>query len=324
MDLQTKIKRFVNVVQNNKPKKSFDIIHDYFKYRLFGKYKSRFRILKQTYGEKIAEINQDSNQNNKTSEDNIIFCVIGDLEPKNGVYKHFENAVTELNKLDNEFELDFVASVGDLVHRGKKAHYKSLDNLIQKLKPEFYPIIGNEEIGGGTELFLNYLNKWNRTQDFKDMSYTLEFEDLRFIFASAGNNGSNLSSKEINWIKSNLNDNKPSVLFLHSPINPSFPRSQKGSKSSRFNCILEQENLILVFSGHSHMDLDTNTTFIKDKFGTNHVHVPGVERTKIGKRHVPRFRFVHINTNGVIEIKSYNLFDKSFEENNKIKIIFDF
>jgi len=323
MDIQTTIKRFISVIYNNSPKESFHIIHDYFKYRYLGKYKSYFRILTQNWHKKISEINQDSSQDYKTPENNILFCVVGDLEPKSGVYKHFESSVTELNKLDRELELNFVASVGDLVHRGKKDHYKSLDHLIQNLRPKFYPIIGNEEIGGGTELFLRHLNKWNKTRDFKDVSYTLEFEDFQFIFASAVNNGSNLSSKEINWIKNNLKNNKPSVLFIHSPINPSFPRSQKGSKSSRFNCLLEQENLILVFSGHSHMDLDTNTTFIKDKFGTNHVHVPGVERTKIGKKHVPRFRFVHINTNGIIEIKSYNLDKKEFERNNSIKIIFD-
>jgi len=311
MDIQTTIKRFISVVYNNRPKESFYIIHDYFKYRYFGKYKSYFRILMQNWHKKISEINQDSSQDYKTPENNILFCVVGDLEPKSGVYKHFESSVTELNKLDRELELNFVASVGDLVHRGKKDHYKSLDRLIQNLHPKFYPIIGNEEIGGGTELFLRHLNKWNKTRDFKDVSYTLEFEDFQFIFASAANNGSNLSSKEINWIKNNLKNNKPSVLFIHSPINPSFPRSQKGSKSSRFNCLLEQENLIFrTFTyGPRHQ-----YNIYKRQIQNKSCSCSWGRKNKNWKKHAPRFRFVHINTNGIIEIKSYNLDKKEFEK----------
>jgi Icc protein len=246
----------------------------------------------------------------------IRFAVIGDLEPKpRPEFGNFRKAVETINRLNRTQPIDFVAGVGDIPHKGTKIQYEAVTEILRELRVPLYPVLGNEELAADTGRFFEYARQWNDRSDvIRDTRYVKDHDEMRFVFATALRNGIDFTEDELNWIEASLKttDDRPAVLFVHAPPKNVYPAG-KEMTTTNFDRILSIPNLTAVFSGHSHMNPDDVMTEVRDEWGTQHVHVPGIERTKVGDRHVPRFRFVTIDLAGHATVETYNLREDAFE-----------
>jgi Icc protein len=251
----------------------------------------------------------------------VRFAVIGDLEPKpTPDFENFRTTVDTVNQLNRTWPLDFVAGVGDIPHKGKKVQYEAVTEILRELRVPLYPILGNEELAADTSRFFEYADQWNdRPDTIRDTSYVKDHGEMRFVFATAERNGIDFTKDELDWIKTSLRttDERPAVLFVHAPPKNVYSAG-KEMTTTNFDRILAVPNLTAVFSGHSHMNPDDVATEVKDEWGTNHVHVPGIERTKVGDCHVPRFRLVTIESAGRVTVETYNLREDAFEGRHSV------
>jgi len=254
----------------------------------------------------------------------VRFALLGDVEPKpDPVFTNLEKAVAAINEINKDSPLDFVASIGDIARNGTIEQYEAATILLTQLQVPLFGIMGNEEMAGGEERFLEYVAKWNGAlATSPEVRFVKILGSYAFIFATASNNGLGFSEQDLEWLTMQIKQNsqRAIILFTHAPAQDVFPEAQRRViPNEEFNEILRNPNLHVQFSGHIHMDLDSIVTYIADKNGVHHVHAPAIERTKIGDSHTPRIRVVTLDNNGTVDIQSYHLDEKCFEEKHRIQ-----
>jgi len=227
----------------------------------------------------------------------IQFAVIGDVEPKGDTsFSNLRKTVTCINQMATHGSISFTASVGDICHRGSIAQYETASELLSDLSCPFYAIMGNEELMESKERFLSYASRWNKDQsEIPDTSYVKCYAGIVFIFVTAHQGGKTFSDEEITWLEEciDAHPENPIMIFTHAPMPGLFPEAKgRTMEDDKFNAILRRQNVHIVFSGHTHFDLDTVNSAVKDTYGVYHIHIPGIERTKVGPTHTPRFRIV--------------------------------
>lgn len=259
-------------------------------------------------------------------EKGIQFAVLGDAEPKpHPEFEHLRSAVEVIEAIHAERAFNFVAGIGDLPHRGKPEQYEIITKLFSSLTPPLYPILGNEELRGTQEdisRFLEFATRWNNASPHIEATrYTIDTDQVRFVFASADTDGKNLSGDEVDWIQEQLDTvgERPVVLFIHTAPQGVFPAG-RAMADPIFDRVADHESLAVAFSGHSHMNLNTVKSHVVDEFGTHHVHVPGLERTKVGDTHVPWLRLAVITPDDVLQIETYNVQAREFTPDHQVTI----
>lgn len=256
----------------------------------------------------------------------VRFGILGDVEPKpNPEFGNLRHAVELLNDLHEDFPLDFVAGIGDIPHKAKESHYEIATSILKELEPEFYPIVGNEEMERDTEYFIEFKNEISPGAQCEPFRYSLVKGGMVFLFVSAISDGVNFSNEELNWIQSQLDHHSelPAVCFAHAAPHQSWPKTQDIKTANRFQQTVNGARLVTVFSGHSHLNIDSYNTVLWDQRGINHVHVPGIERTKYGDTHRPRIRVCAVHPTGLLEIRTYNLRKGIEEKSHRHRLIFE-
>ncbi|HHW09367.1 MAG TPA: hypothetical protein GXX29_05285 [Firmicutes bacterium] len=257
------------------------------------------------------------------------FALLGDVEPKpDPVFLWFDRAIALINRLNEAEKIDFTACVGDMIHGGKLIQYQGATAILKKLVTPFYTIMGNEELNEGRELYLTYAAQWNDDPgEIPDISYVKEYGGIRFVFATAEDRGKTFSQAEADWIAEQLRSapQMPVMLFTHASIAGIFPEAgPRAQKNDLLKDILRLPNLTAVFTGHTHLNLDQATTFVLDEHGLAHIHLPGIERTKVGGEHIPRLRVATVYEGGEVLIQTYNLIHGEEEPKHRINFVMRF
>ncbi len=272
------------------------------------------------------------------------FAVLGDVEPKpEPIFDNFRKAVHAVNQLAEDpgidgrhgiddlggldgfgsiGGIDFTVCIGDLAHKGKTEQYEIVTDILAGLKTPVYAIMGNEELCQSVDRFLEYAARWNDGVDgLPGISYVKEGAGYTFVFATAVNDGRTFTTEEIAWIERQVDQrsDSPVILFTHAPAPGLFPvPAERAMANELFERVTARPNVIAVFSGHIHLDLDAAASYAQDAHGVHHIHVPGIERTKVGPTHTPRFRVVTLFDDARVLVQTYNVALEQFEERHQI------
>ncbi|MFP4448785.1 MAG: metallophosphoesterase family protein [Bacteroidales bacterium] len=237
---------------------------------------------------------------------------IGDGEPKPcAEFPHTDSAVEQINKLAQSQPIDFIIGVGDIAHKGTEIQYDAATEVLQKLEPPFYPIMGNEEHGYTIKRYLHYAQKWN--SDIKSPNYVINHDKLAFVFASP-DHGRDLDDSGAKWILEQVRrlSPKPVVLVVHSAQQGAYPENpDKGISNKLFKeKVVSQSNLKAIISGDLHMDMD-RVNHSKKIDHVHYLHIPALERTKIPDEtnHTPMFRVMTIEKDGKATVDTYKVGD---------------
>lgn len=263
-------------------------------------------------------------QNTQTS--NVRFAILGDVEPKpDPVFALFQNAIDRINSIHAQTPLDFVAGIGDIPHHGSVEQYENASSVLATLQPPLFAIMGNEEMAGGAARFQQYAARWRGTSPDKiALRYIKDCGQYTCIFITASTNGIQFSEEDLDWLEEQaaLHSQNSILLFTHAPTKDIFEIDQaRAIQHERFAEILHRSSIRLHFSGHTHIDPDFTATHVIDQQGVHHVHIPGIERTKVGEKHTPRFRLVELQPGGFIDIQTFNLMEQRFEETHRIQCV---
>jgi len=243
-------------------------------------------------------------------------AVIGDAEPKpQPVFENLTMAVDAINDLHEVMGLTCVVGVGDIAHQGSDAQYIEATKVLSELEIPFYTIIGNEEWADARK-FQHYAYLWSKHDKDVGSRYVKNWAGYLFIFLSGERDGSDLSDHDIEWAAGilKIHGGQGAVLITHAPAPGVFAYGlNREIANERFQELYQYTNLKVVLSGHLHMDLDTEPGVVKDKNGVVHIHVPGIERTKVGDGHRPRFRVLSLLGNGLLKVETYDLTEGRFD-----------
>lgn len=187
--------------------------------------------------------------------------------------KHFTMALEDIKKLSPNSIGIFVN--GDIADHGEVSEYRIFNQQIKNAGdglPKVYCAIGNHDLAQGpynTKLsnFLKY------TEPGVDrVYYDLWLEDTHFIFLGSETPGLNadLSAKQLSWFKAKLaekhEEGRPIYVFLHQGLMDTvagtfaYQKWHGINQATRFANILKDYPEVVLFSGHSHWEMDSLST----------------------------------------------------------------
>ena len=184
--------------------------------------------------------------------------------------KHFATALADIKSLSPNSLGIFIN--GDIADHGLKSEYRAFQNLIEQAGaglPKVYCSIGNHDLADGPyaqklEMFLEYTDP-----GVDSVYYDLWLNDVHFIFLGGEEPGlhAHLSNQQLEWFREKLaenrNQNRPIYVFLHQGLMDTVAgtfayQDWHGIKQSRqFAEILKDYPEVILFSGHSHWEMDS-------------------------------------------------------------------
>ena len=183
---------------------------------------------------------------------------------------HFATALEDIKKLSPNSIGIFIN--GDIADSGSVSEYRCFRQLLSNAGsslPSVYCAIGNHDLANGpydTHLknFLQYTEP-----GVDSVYYDLWLNGVHFIFLGSESFGlqADLSTTQLNWFKEKLNEdrdeNRPIYVFLHQGIIDTVAgtfayQEWHGIKQSRaFAKILKDYPEVVLFTGHSHWEMDS-------------------------------------------------------------------
>lgn len=161
---------------------------------------------------------------------------------------------------------DFAMFTGDLVNKPKTSELDKFVKHVKRLSCPWYAINGNHDIsidGPLTkEVFLKTIKECNPDMNFKNSYYAFTPKRgyrviaLDSIIDSRLTSNGEIPSKQLNWLKDELNNNKKNVIILctHVPIDEPYQSSNhKLLNENEVKSVLKSyTNPIIVLQGHYH------------------------------------------------------------------------
>jgi len=272
------------------------------------------------------------------SNADLAFAVLGDVH---GNIDSFQRAINDLYTINSG--MDALVLNGDTVDQGIEEQYDSVKKTLNKNKdllPE--TIIGNI----GNHEFFNYnagVNSAQQVQAF--INRYLEFSGEKKVyhdtwlkgyhFISLGSEDSNskavnsitafISKDQQNWLKEKLAENyqkgKPIFVFLHQPLIFKFGnRTYVGvEQSEQIKEILSQYPEVILFSSHTHRDLDANSVELNNPFtmintgAVGYTLIPDESSQRGMRRESSYIKGLYIEVNGnKVVVKGRNIKEKQW------------
>lgn len=258
-------------------------------------------------------------------ENDLAFSVLGDVHEN---IDSFQEAINDLYIINPG--MDALILNGDTVDQGLEKQYTSVKNTINKNK-ELLPEIIIKNIGNHE--FFDYNAGANSPQQVQTfINRYLEFSGEEKVyhdtwikgyhFISLGSEDGNsekinsvtayISDKQQNWLKEKLDENyqkgKPIFVFLHQPLDTGIKGWIGVEQSQQLKAILSGYPEVILFSSHTHADLNENSVVLNQPFTL--VHTGAVHYTLVynssgegGRRKEPSYIkgvYVEVNENKVV------------------------
>ena len=182
----------------------------------------------------------------KTEEKNDFkFAVIGDTQGMNHIFK---NAVKEMD------DIEFLIHLGDLTSSSKKSGYDRVESVMNSTDFPVYTTIGNHDVRfDGKNIYENRI---------APLQYSFTYSNYNFIFLNSAQ--LSIDQSQIDWMESELSDDKNNVILTHAPYFDPFRGSHTmDDQSSELMSDFISDNYVDAFmSGHIHayyQDVSKNT-----------------------------------------------------------------
>lgn len=173
----------------------------------------------------------------------VTFAVLGDNRNGDAIFSEI------ISKINNDKEIEFVMTTGDLTPSGTRDEYDNYYKLAGQCRVRIYDCMGNHDIGrwgSGTKIF----NKKNGNP-----YYYFDKDGCRFIVLD--NSGRSMGRKQISWLEKALEHKGAIFVFIHKPLfdpTGNFPKYIMLNKSERniLYTLFRRAKVNCVFVGHIH------------------------------------------------------------------------
>lgn len=168
-------------------------------------------------------------------KDEFRFAVIGDTQGMNHI---FMDAVKEME------DVDFLIHLGDLTASGKRSGYDSVKRVMNSTDFPVYSTIGNHDIRfDGKDIYENRLSP---------LQYSFSYSNYNFIFFNSAE--LSLRQEQVDWMRSEIEDDKENVLITHAPYFDPFGGSHTMDEEScnMMDEFVSEHDVHAYLSGHIH------------------------------------------------------------------------
>ncbi|OPJ65919.1 metallophosphoesterase family protein [Clostridium chromiireducens] len=279
----------------------------------------------------------DKSAASKVPDVDLAFAVLGDVHEN---IDSFQESINDLYKINPG--MDALVLNGDTVDQGIEKQYDSVKKTINKNKDLLPKIIikniGNHEFFNydievnSPEQVQTFINRYLEFAEEDKVYHDTWVKDYHFISLGSEDGNSetmnsitaSISEEQQKWLKEKLAEKyqkgKPIFVFLHQPLNSgNGANSWVGVKQSdQVKEILSKYPEVILFSSHTHRDLDENSVVLNQPFTM--VHTGAVHYTIIpdqgsegGRRREPYIKGLYIEVNGdKVVIQGRNIKDKQW------------
>lgn len=250
----------------------------------------------------------------------LTFSVLGDVH---GNISSLNEAIKDLYTINPH--MDALVLNGDTVDQGKEDQYDSVKSTISKnkdlLPKTIIKNIGNHEFydyEAGTnspEQVQTFINRYLEFSGEEKVYHDTWLKDYHFISIGSEDGNSKtldsvrafISDDQQKWLKEKLAEKyqkgKPIFVFLHQHLN----FENKGwigvEQSKQVRAILSKYPEVILFTSHTHSDLDSSSVLINQPFTM--IHTGAVSYTIVqdqnsegGRRREPYIKGLYIEVNG--------------------------
>lgn len=233
------------------------------------------------------EVSANESVEDTASKKGITFGVLGDIHNN---LDSFQEAIEDLYEIDSG--IDLLVLNGDTVDQGKEESYSSIKNLMSKNK-ELLPKIIIKNIGNHE--FYDYEAGTNSAEQVKTfINRYLEFAGEEKVYhdkwvggyhfislgSEDGNSKTNdsvrafISDTQQKWLKDKLAEKyekgRPIFVFLHQHLNNGNEGWIGVEQSSEVRKILSKYPEVILFTSHTHSDLNNRSILLKQPFTMVH------------------------------------------------------
>ncbi len=187
--------------------------------------------------------------------------------------------------LTNDANTSGIFIGGDLVDNGAEEEYQHFNEIYasnDKL-PRLYSIIGNHEFWFGDaskeswqanmDRYYQYTLPEDELEEYSKAYYARKIGETKFIFLNSDSKESDkptdaqLSNEQVEFLETEMASTevgKPTFIFLHQPLAGTVVGSTSDgvNKSAEVQAILENYPQAILFTSHSHVDLDQPGTMV--------------------------------------------------------------
>lgn len=246
--------------------------------------------------------------------------MLGDIHENTGSLK---KAIKDLNKINSS--MDALVLNGDIVDQGLDKQYNSVKNVLNKNK-ELLPKaiiknIGNHELFeynieiNSPAQVQGFINRYLEFADESNVYHDTWVRGYHFISLGSEDGNSEtlnsitafISDKQLKWFEEKLSENyqkgKPIFVFLHQPLDYGNGKWIGVKQSEQIKEILSQYPEVILFSSHSHSDLNENSVILNKPFtivntGAIHYTIIRDANSESGRRRKSYIKGVYVEVKG--------------------------
>jgi 3',5'-cyclic AMP phosphodiesterase CpdA len=273
----------------------------------------------------------------KIPDVDLAFSVLGDIHENTDSFQQAINDLYTINPGMNALVLN-----GDTVDQGIEKQYDSMKKIIDKnkdlLPKTIIRNIGNHEFFNydievnSKEQVQTFINRYLEFSGEQKVYHDTWVKDYHFISLGSEDGNSEtmnsitafISEDQQNWLKEKLAENyekgKPIFVFLHQPLD--FNTGGNGwvgsEQSKQLIEILSKYPEVILFSSHTHRDLDESSVQVDKPFtmihtGAVHYTLVSDKNSQGGRRRESYIKGLYIGVNGnKVVVKGRNFKDKQW------------
>lgn len=174
------------------------------------------------------------------ASDTLTIALTGDS------HRFYDEAENMVNKLNTEFDIDFLIHTGDFTDYGIPKQYQWSNMIFSKLHVPYFVVIGNHDLVSNGEDGYNEM--------FGNLNFSFIYRSIKFIFINTNSREYEFNGQvpDLDWLQNEIKPNpafQKVVLVFHAPpFDADFDSDLEGG----FKNILHNSNNIL-FATHGHL-----------------------------------------------------------------------
>ncbi|OOM76026.1 3',5'-cyclic adenosine monophosphate phosphodiesterase CpdA [Clostridium puniceum] len=262
----------------------------------------------------------DESTENTIPKKDLTFAVLGDVH---GNLPSFQDAIEDLHNINPR--MDLLVLNGDTVDQGKEESYVSIKDAISKnknlLPKTIIKNIGNHEFydyeagSNSPEQVKTFINRYLEFAGEEKVYHDKWINDYHFISLGSEDGNSKttdsvrafISDIQQKWLKEKLSENyqkgKPIFVFLHQHLNDGNTGWIGVEQSKEVRKILSKYPEVILFTSHTHSDLNNSSILFKQPFTM--IHTGAVSYTIVyddksdgGRRREPYIKGLYVEVDG--------------------------
>lgn len=271
----------------------------------------------------------------EASNADLAFAVLGDIHKNTSSFK---KAIKDLYKINSN--MDVLVLNGDSVDQGSDKQYNSIKNVLNKNK-KLLPLtiiknIGNHEFFeydisiNSPEQVQGFINRYLEFAGESNVYHDTWVRGYHFISLGSEDGNSEtlnsiaafISDKQLKWFEEKLGANyqkgKPIFVFLHQPLDYGNGGWIGVKQSEQIKEILSRYPEVILFSSHSHSDLNESSVILNKPFtivntGAVHYTIIRDENSESGRRRKSYIKGVYVEVKGNnVTIKGRDIKEKKW------------